>query len=355
MFSLQAFKRSARYQLIRAGLEGTDLALRTGLPLSAAHRSIIFAMHHVDPAPVAEWTPNAWLTITPKFLDETIQTVLAQGFTPLALEDLPERLSDARDSRRYVCFTLDDGYRDNARHAAPVFQRHGVPYTLFITAGFVERSRSIWWKTAQELALTAKRVDLSSCGIEETLHLDGRTSRVALFDRLSNMITEAEDEDAAVAMLDTLARQHGMDPRGLTERLTMDAAELSALAEDRLARFGAHTLTHANLRKVSDKRLRSELTESAERLSGYVGAKPTTFAYPYGYPAAVGGREVTAAGEAGFAAAVTTQPGLLTSGSKENFAALPRVSLNGFYQRQRYVRALLSGLPFRLAFRKRRI
>ena len=55
-----------------------------------------------------------------------------------------------------------------------------------------------------------------------------------------------------------------------------------------------------------------------------------------------------AAREAGFAAAVTTEPGLLSQASLDAQTALPRVSLNGFYQRKRYVRALLSGLPFRL-------
>ena len=49
------------------------------------------------------------------------------------------------------------------------------------------------------------------------------------------------------------------------------------------------------------------------------------------------------AAELGFKTAVTTRPGVLFPGHREHLTALPRISLNGEYQRMRYVRVLLSG------------
>jgi hypothetical protein len=43
---------------------------------------------------------------------------------------------------------------------------------------------------------------------------------------------------------------------------------------------------------------------------------------------------------------VTTQKGLLYPENANSLTALPRLSLNGDYQDIRYVKALLSGVPF---------
>ncbi|MCR4269187.1 polysaccharide deacetylase family protein [Nitratireductor sp. ZSWI3] len=348
MIPLQALKRSARYELIRAGLECTALLGLAGIGRGSGGRGAIFTLHHVDPAPVARGAPNGWLTVTPHFLDQAIRAAIDCGLTPVALDDLPARLADPQDKARYVSFTLDDGYRDNAVHAAPVFRRHGVPYTIFVTAGFVERSRSIWWKTVEEIVATAEEIDFAFADGQRRIETKTQLQKIAAFDRLSAFVLDAEDEDAAIAAVDALAMRHGIDPLGITERETMGIEDLRTLARDPLARFGAHTLTHANLRRLDAARLERELSGSADAVERYTGRRPTSFAYPYGHRAAVGGREIAAARDAGFAAAVTTMPSLIGSTAPEHPTALGRVSLNGLYQRRRYVRALLSGLPFEL-------
>lgn len=349
MLHTTTVKRYLRHALIRAGLEGVSLARAGRLWCGAGGRGIIFTLHHVRPTPARPFQPNAILSITPAFLEQAIKVSLEAGLVPLALEDLPERLADPKDKRAYVCFTLDDGYRDNARHAAPVFRRHGVPYTIFITKGFVERTRSLWWETAEALTASTDRLSFDLGGGEETLPLETPAQKQEAFERISQFI-QTGDEDAAIARLDEAASAHGIDPLGITDALTMDAAELAALAaSDSLARFGAHTLTHVALRRVSEERLIAELAGSAEAVTAYVGRRPTTFAYPYGFPAAVGEREFRAAAAAGFPVAVTTQPAVLGPASLAQPTAIGRVSLNGHYQKKRYVRALISGIPFRLA------
>ncbi|CAM5529478.1 hypothetical protein ATER59S_04142 [Aquamicrobium terrae] len=340
-------KRLLKHAGIRAGLETVALTRADALWPSAGGRGVIFTLHHVRPAETRTHDPNALLSVTPQFLDEAIRACAEAGLVPVALEDLPRLLADASDRRRFVAFTLDDGYRNNAEHAAPVFRRHGVPYTIFITKGFVERSRSAWWETAE--ALTA-RLDMAEFDFGQGLEqLDMRrpARKRAAFDRFSAFV-QTGDEDEAIARLDRLARAHGLDPLAIVDRLVMDADELRALARDPLARFGAHTLTHINLCRAGAARLRDELAGSAEAVAAYVGRAPRTFAYPYGYAEAVGEREVQAAADAGFAIAVTTQPGMLGPWNLARPTAFGRVSLNGLYQKKRLVKALISGIPFKL-------
>lgn len=339
-------RRLLKHAVIRTGLEGVALSHAGALWPAAAGRGLIFTLHHVRPAREGRYDPNALLSVTPEFLDQAIRVCAESGLTPVALEDLPKLLADPKDTRRFVCFTLDDGYRNNAEHAAPVFRSHGVPYTIFITRGFVERTSSMWWETAKALTRKKSAIEFDFGSGTEKILTRSRGEKLAAFDRISHFVQTA-DEDEAVAHLDAVARSYLIDPLAIVEQLTMDEAGLRELSSDPLARFGAHTLTHVNLRRVDENRLAEEMSGSAKAVEGYVGRAPQAFAYPYGFAAAAAEREFKAAAEAGFAVAVTTQPGVLTAGSLARLTALNRVSLNGLYQRRRYVKALISGIPFR--------
>jgi peptidoglycan/xylan/chitin deacetylase (PgdA/CDA1 family) len=260
---------------------------------------------------------------------------------------LPKILADSSDTRRFVCFTLDDGYRDNEQYAAPIFRKYNVPYTIFITPGFVERTRTMWWETAEELTRKTSSFAFDFGRGDENVRCSSRVEKLLAFERLATFVQNT-DEDEAVARLDRAANALGINPEFIVDQEIMTERELQNLAMDPLVRFGAHTITHPNLKRVAAERLREELQQSAVRVAGYSGRAPKALAYPYGGKHAVGPREAKAAMEAGFTVAVTTQPGVLDSASLERPTELPRVSLNGHFQKSRYVRALASGLPFKL-------
>ncbi len=340
-------KRFLRHMLIRAGLEGISLTHAGAFWRKAAGRGLIFTLHHVRPAAPQLTQANMLLTVTPAFLEQAIQTCLKAGLTPLALRDLPERLSDTRDRHTYVCFTLDDGYRDNERFAAPVFQKYAVPYTIFVTAGFVERTRSMWWETLEALLARERAVDFDFGDGLQRFRVDTAARKSFVFDRFAEFI-EQSDEDEAVARIDAYARKCGLDPLSLVDDLTLDANDLARLVRDPLAQIGAHSMTHVNLKRVDDDRLKQEIAGSADAVERYIGVRPSTFAYPYGFASAVGAREIRAAEDAGFSLAVTNKPGMLQADCLNQPTNLNRVSLNGTYQRKRYVEALLTGIPFKL-------
>jgi len=341
-------RRGSRQWVRRIGLSALGVSAASRLFPAAGGRGLIFTLHHVRPALRRDFDPNGHLSVTPEFFAETVETVLARGLVPVALEDLPRLLDESADRRRFVCFTFDDGYRNNAEYALPVLRRHGIPATIFLTDGFVRRTSSMWWETVEALTRLDGAVAIDLGHGRETLPLRSDADRIAAFDRIADHLYHA-DEDEAVRAIDAAARARGIDPLAIVDNLVMSRDELRRLADDPLVRFGAHTLTHVNLRRVDDVRLRNELAGSADAVERFVGYRPGAFAYPYGYPAAVGEREMRAAEDAGYTVAVTTQPGMLECASLKERMGFRRVSLNGFYQKRRYVEALVSGLPFRLA------
>lgn len=315
---------------------------------AAGGRGIIFTLHHVRPDMKKSFNPNAHLAITPEFLDAAIHVAKDLGLVPVPLDTLPYLLLDQTDTRKFVCFTLDDGYSDNLEYAAPVFQKHNVPYTVFVTPGFVDRKRTIWWETLEKLLNEVSSLSFDFGNGPEIVSCQNRDAKITAFDRIS-IFLETASEDGAIAQIDLAAKACGIDPMSIVDAEIMTRRELAQLLEDPLASLGAHTMSHPNLARVCVERLQDEMRQSADAISTYLGRPVTTFSYPYGGKKAVSERETKAARDHGFALAVTTQPGVLTRDSLNQPTALHRVPLNGYYQRPNYVRALISGLPFRFA------
>ena len=117
----------------------------------------------------------------------------------------------------------------------------------------------------------------------------------------------------------------------------------SKLASDPLVTIGAHTVNHPMLAKLSPQAVRSEMELSRSVIEAALAVRPEHLSYPIGDPTSAGPREFEIAAELGFKTAVTTRPGVLFPEHADHLTALPRISLNGDYQRVRYVRVLLSG------------
>lgn len=342
------FKQQLKRAAITGGLELSFLLSRIGVMPGLRGRGVIFTLHHVRPAEPHAFQPNLHLDITPDFLDAAIRTLAGRGYRFLRLEDVPAALSEPEGAAPFAVFTLDDGFRDNREHALPVFERHGVPFTIFVCKGLSERSHTMWWDTAA--ALIEKRDRLTLCLPAGRIDVDCSRLRAkeSAFQATACCLM-AGDEAKGVAELDRVAQAAGINPHALVSETVMDYDELQALARHPLVSYGAHTVSHRALADLGDTELLAEFNESADYVAGITGDRPVTFAYPYGDKRSATVRTAGYADWAGFKVSVTTRPGTLTAACLENPQLLPRISLNGLYQKRRYVEALASGLPSRLA------
>ncbi len=340
----QALKRAA----ITAGLETSFLSSRLGLAGGLRGRGVIFTLHHVRPVDPRPFQPNRHLDITPDFLDAAIRALAGRGYRFIRLDEVPAALAEPEGAKPFAVFTLDDGFRDNRDHGLPVFEQHGVPFTIFICKGLSERSHTMWWDTLEAVIAARNRVTL--CLPAGRIDLDCSTpgAKASAFDAVAAALM-AGDEDKGVAQLDAAAHAAGINPHALVSEVVMDRDELVALAGHPLVSYGAHTVSHRGLAALNDDELLREYNESADYVASITSTRPITFAYPYGDARSATVRTAGYADWAGFKLSVTTRPGTLTPASMESPQLLPRISLNGLYQKPRYVEALASGLPSRLA------
>lgn len=99
---------------------------------------VIFTLHHVVPSraePTPAFAPNQILDITSEFLEQTIQQVQELDIDIVDLDEARRRLLADGTQRRLVCFTLDDGYKDNFSTALPIFKKYNAPFAVYVTTG----------------------------------------------------------------------------------------------------------------------------------------------------------------------------------------------------------------------------
>lgn len=345
-----------RHRLLRGALTamhgtGADRAFQA---LSSA-RGVILTLHHVRDERRTGFAPNAHLSVTAAFLDDLLDRLRRDSVDIAAIDEVPDRLRGSA-KQRFAVITFDDGYRDNLHDAVPVLRAHQAPYTIYITTGFVTGEAHTWWE-ALETLVRKRDMILVQAPDGFVLELDCRTLAAkceayeALIDFYKTQVPETE-VDRHVRELCWL---YEIDVDAVVRDQIMDRGELGRLSGDPLCTFGAHTRTHRSLRRLSEADAVAEIETGRDELERMTGTRPDHFAYPYGFPAAAGPREFGLVRRLGFETGVTTRRGVLYAAHADHLTALPRISLNGYYQRGRYSDALMSGLPTKLARAGRRL
>jgi len=314
------------------------------LPAASDVAGFVITLHHVRPARRAAFDPNALLSVTPEFLDRLLGRLASRGWRFVSVDDLTTR-DGCREPRR-IAITLDDGYRDNLQHALPVFRKHSAPFTVFVCPGLTEHTSELWWEALARIIAGADAFAPPGEGKAEAVPTRTRAEKAAMFQLWRNWLTTVADEKQQRVAIRALAANHGLDLAALARELVMDWDEVRKIATNPLCSIGAHTMTHPALARLPAEAAFREIAESVERIGSETGARPKTVAFPYGYMSAAGPREAMLAEQAGLAASFTTRPGYIAgSGSRHG---LPRVSVNGLFQRLRYMEVLLSPGLWRL-------
>ena len=343
-----------RHRMIGAGLAALEhVPLHRVSGSSLRGRGAILTFHHVRPWAASTFAPHRLLEIEPAFLERLLQSLRRSGTCIVSLDDVPALLCDPA-SEPFVALTFDDGYRDNLEIALPILEKYDAPFTLFATTGFLDRTAPLWWI---DLATAVGRLDqvaIEVGGVQVRRRAKTAAEKGRAFAALLREL-ERVDDLTRLAVVKILAEQSGVDSRATLDRLCMSWSELDHLAAHPLAAVGCHTLTHPRLSRVSRDEAARELTVSRTRLEERLGVNVRHLAYPYGYTGAAGSREFTLARDLGFETAVTTRPGVLFPEHAAHLTALPRVSMNGLWQRVEAVEVLLSGLPFALWNKGRRL
>jgi peptidoglycan/xylan/chitin deacetylase (PgdA/CDA1 family) len=333
-----------RQKIIRGGLEslyfsGAYVALK---PFAAGVGAIL-TLHHVRPPRRDRFQPNRLLEITPRFLTRVVKYLRRSKLDLVSLDEMHRRLNDRDFSRRFVCLTFDDGYRDTLQYAYPILKEAEVPFAVYVPTSFPDRLGELWWLVLEAAIARNDHISLHINGRNRTFDCATVAAKRALYEEIYWWLRRLPTEDELRSVIHYLAAFYQVDIAAFCDELCMSWPELAELAADPLVTIGAHTVNHQMLAKLPQKAVRSEMDLSRSIIEAGLSIRPEHLSYPVGDRTSAGPREFEIAAELGFKTAVTTRPGVLFPAHREHLTALPRISLNGEYQRLRYVRVLLSG------------
>ncbi len=323
-----------------------------GLYFSGAHAMLrpllggagaILMLHHVRPPRRERFQPNRLLEVSPRYFERVIRNLRASRYDVVSLDEMHRRMTAGDFARRFVCVTFDDGYRDTMEFAHPILQKYEVPYAVYVATSFADRVGEMWWLALEAVIAQNDMVGLRMGERDKYFECRSVEEKRALFDEIYWWLRSLPTENEVRAAVRELAARHRVDVASFCKNLCMTWEEIARLAADPLVTIGAHTVNHVMLAKVTEAQVRSELENGRSVIEAAIGVRPRHLAYPVGDSTSAGPREFRIASEAGYRTAVTTRPGVVFPVHAAHLTALPRISLNGDFQRPRYARVLMSG------------
>ena len=219
-----------------------DRVIRSGLGalhVTGAHRLLrpvlagigtIFMLHHVRPRRDVPFQPNHHLEITPEFLRATLKHVRDLGIDIVTIDEMQRRLAARDFSRRFACFTLDDGYRDNRDYAAPVMRAFDAPFTVYVTSDFADGIGRLWWVALERVVTHADTIDVIIDQVATRLRTDTLEGKHEAFAILHDWLRRLPDSAALRREMTSLCLRHGVDEEAISRELCLSWDELQAFA-----------------------------------------------------------------------------------------------------------------------------
>ena len=270
---------------------------------------------------------SSGLEVTPSYLEQLIKYFSAVGYEFLSLDGVYERLREKKNGKKFLSFTFDDGYADNYFHAFPILKKYNIPCTIYVSTNYTERQAGPWWYSLEDLLL---RNDYLEFGLDQRAYKFNTGTlpeKEDAFRIIRHLLMNGREGDPSSRIQDFFSL-FDVNLEQLAGKLMLSWEQIIELSKVPIFDFGAHTVNHFPLNKLSRDEIKYEVLESKKQIESKIKRSVCHFSYPFGSSNEVNDREFAIVKECGFKTATTTRWGNIFPEHANHLECLPRIHVN---------------------------
>jgi len=236
---------------------------------------------------------------------------LCQRYEVVSLDKLGQSIQEGKAlSQRTAVITFDDGYKGNYLHAYPILKKYNVPATIFLATGYIGTGNMFWTDKVRYIILNTP-LETLNLGKLGTYSLKNSSDRLQASSQVVSTLKQLPEQIKNVTVK-KLTRVSEVDiPISLEEKYTLSWEEVREMSDNGID-FGAHTVMHPLLTRISLEQARYEITQSKREIEHRLGKPVVAFSYPFGGLGEFKAETTKLVKEAGFRYAVTSIPRMVT-------------------------------------------
>ncbi len=272
--------------------------------------------------------PHGLTGVDLEMLEALLQLLTRHGCEFISIDKLLSPSASLNPAKNYICFTVDDGYEDQAELLIPLLLKYKTKPTLFVITDLVEGESLPWDAQITTTVLSTRETSLNAAELgvpgEKWLSLTDRRYIRRYLSLHAKRLEKSARQTFVKALKEVLCADTPINSLHFTPTNWVRLKEL----ESHGLTIGSHTCSHSPLATLTKEDIREELERSKNILASHVSNPSNVFCYPVGMNEDFDTRGIEAVQEAGFIGALTSEPGYFIReiADKKPFT-VPRLSL----------------------------
>ena len=270
---------------------------------------------------------NSGMEVTPKYLERLIQYLLDLNYEIISLDAVYQRLQTGHGGRKFIAFTFDDGYSDNLTHAYPILKKYNIPFIIYVATNYPDGELTPWWYPLEELILKRDRLEFKEDGQLYKFNCSSLPEKEITFHNIRALLMGGGQAD----LLDRVQQFfdfYNVNLIEATRGYMLSWDQINELSKTNLVSFGAHTVNHLALNRLSEESVTQEVLNSKTRLEFKLQKTVDHFSYPFGSSEEANQREFAIAKKCGFKTSTTARWGNIFREHKDFQECLPRIHVS---------------------------